>query len=75
MTTVCDDKSYAEPCRGHRKFDGGPLDGHVDHLVLTTPSDFPLTYRYPDGAFYERDLDRGAEAVYRWQPGEGDRAE
>ena len=52
-------------CKGHRRFVGGRLDGHVDHLVLTTPSDYPFTWKYPDGSMYERDLDGGTEAVYR----------
>lgn len=41
--------------RGHRIFvGGGPLDGHVDHLVYATQGDYPLQWRYPSGALYER---------------------
>lgn len=50
---------------GHRRFIGGFLDGHVDHLVLVTASDFPLLWRYPNGSLYERDLDGGTDAIYR----------
>ncbi len=50
-------------CKGHRSFIGGFFDGHVDHLVHTTLSDFPLTIGYANG--YERDLDGGTEATYR----------
>lgn len=55
-------------CKGHRIFIGGPLDGHVDHMICTTESDFPLFWQYParDDAFYERDLDGGTEAYYRF---------
>lgn len=52
-------------CRGHRRFVGGFLDGHVDHMACVTPSDFPMFWRYPNGASYERDLDGGTEAIYR----------
>lgn len=52
-------------CKGHRIFVGGFFDGHVDHLVSVTQSDFPLAWRYPNGSLYERDLDGGTEATYR----------
>lgn len=51
--------------KGHRRFVGGFLDGHVDHLAHVTQSDFPLFWRYPNGSLYERDLDGGTEATYR----------
>lgn len=56
-------------CKGHRTYVGGPLDGTVEHMSLVTPSDFPLTWQYPAHrhGLYERDLDGGTEAVYRWQ--------
>lgn len=43
------------------------MDGHVDHLISITPSDFPLYWKYPDGSFYERGLGGGTEAIYREQ--------
>jgi hypothetical protein len=55
--------------KGHRRFVGGFLDGHVDNMVSVTPSDFPLFIRYPNGSFYERDLDGGTEAIYRFRNG------
>lgn len=42
------------------------MDGHVDHMAHVTDSDFPLGWRYSDGSFYERELDGGTEAVYRF---------
>lgn len=54
--------------KGHRRYVGGPLDGEVDHLVYAHASDFPMFCTYPmrDNAMYERDLDGGTEAVYRY---------
>ena len=53
---------------GHRIYVGGPLDGQIDHLVSATLSDFPLYWRFPahGNAYYERDLNGGTEATYRF---------
>jgi len=60
MSTACTEHP------GHRRFVGGPLDGHVDHLVSVTWSDYPLGFTYPSGARYERSLDGGTEVEYRF---------
>lgn len=58
--------------RGHRRYVGGPMDGHVDHLVHAAPSDYPQTMGtlLRDGArsWYEIDYDasEGHEVVYRF---------
>jgi hypothetical protein len=55
--------------KGHRLFVGGPLDGHVDHMVCSTPSDFPSGFTYPSlgHAMYMRSLDNaGTEVVYEY---------
>jgi hypothetical protein len=56
---------------GHRRYVGGTLDGHVAHLLHTTPSDYPQTIgtvlRDGQRSWYEIDYDasRGTEVVYR----------
>jgi hypothetical protein len=63
--------------KGHRRFVGGIRDGHVDHLIHATPSDFPQTIGTmslgtqllgSQRSWYELDYDAsdGAEAVYRF---------
>lgn len=53
--------------KGHRRYVGGSRDGDVEHLVSTTPTDFPFTWWYPrTKELYERDLDGGTEAIYRF---------
>lgn len=57
---------------GHRRYVGGSMDGHVAHLVYTTPSDYPQTVgtllRDGQRSWYELDYDAsdGTEAVYRF---------
>lgn len=60
------------PCRGHKRYVGGPSDGHVSHLVYADPSDYPM---YSGSAlingtrsWYEIDYEAsdGVEVVYRF---------
>jgi hypothetical protein len=59
-------------CKGHKRYIGGSMDGHVAHLVYATPSDYPQTYgtmlRDDTRSWYELDYDAsdGTEAVYRF---------
>ncbi|MFD4830126.1 hypothetical protein ACFWPV_09765 [Streptomyces uncialis] len=58
--------------KGHRRWVGGSRDGHVDHLVHATPSDFPDLYgtmlRAGTRCWYEVDhaASAGTEVVYRF---------
>lgn len=57
--------------KGHRRWVGGSMDGHVDHLVHAAPSDFPDPYgtmlRNGTRSWYEIDQEasEGTEVVYR----------
>jgi hypothetical protein len=57
---------------GHRRFTGGSMDGHVAHLLSTTPSDYPQTIgtllRDGQRSWYQIDHDasKGTEVVYRF---------
>lgn len=58
--------------RGHKRYSGGIMDGHVAHLVHADPSDYPQTVgtllRDGQRSWYELDYDAsaGAEVVYRF---------
>jgi len=58
--------------KGHRRWVGGSMDGHVDHLVYACPSDYPQTFgtllRSGQRSWYELDYEAsdGAEAVYQF---------
>ena len=62
---------HRSTCKGHRRYVGGLLDGHVDHLTAADPSDYPRTIgtalRDGQRSWYELDHDasHGTEAVYR----------
>jgi hypothetical protein len=70
--------SAAVPCspncshRGHRRYVGGPRDGHVDRLIHAAPSDYPQTMGSAliggSRTWYVLDYDasEGVEAVYRF---------
>jgi hypothetical protein len=58
--------------KGHRRWVGGCMDGHVDHLIYAHPSDYPQTFgtmfRNGTRSWYEIDYEvsAGTEVVYRF---------
>ena len=58
--------------KGHKRYTGGIMDGHVSHLLYADPSDYPQTTGtvLADGqrSWYEIDYDAsaGTEVVYRF---------
>lgn len=58
--------------RGHRRYVGGSMDGHVAHLIHAHPSDYPQTFgtmlRQGTRSWYEIDYDAsdGTEVIYRF---------
>lgn len=68
MTEPCDNPRH----KGHRHHVGGTMDGHTQHLVNATPSDFPRTFgtvlRDGQRSWYEIDdeASEGTEVVYRF---------
>jgi hypothetical protein len=68
----CGRDQSGRPCKGHRRYVGGPSDGLVSHLLFAHPSDYPMY----EGSmliggtrnWYEIDYEAsvGVEAVYRF---------
>lgn len=71
MIQPCDHPNAAQH-KGHRYYQGGSMDGTVQHLVYAAPSDYPQTFgtvlRDGQRSWYEIDYEasEGTEAVYRF---------
>jgi hypothetical protein len=62
----------SQPCRGHKRYVGGPQDGSVSHMIHNTPSDFPMyvgsVLVNGTRSWYEIDYEasEGSEVVYQF---------